>query len=219
MLPLVSTRQREEQWFSAKHNPSAESLEAMQRALLVDVKKRNKACETKDGTDYCTHDVPMVEDFLERYPALFEGTELRLNKSQTESFILVLLLIKKESWVNCEVPDCTFVLHLLRYLDFPAACQMVAYQSLCEHSFIFRLRVNSSECPPSHFKPPSCLSWTSTPPTTCCGWTQRRRGRLWLKTQCTHRKKTTEECAQYLLLLLFFLCLISIKRKTNHRKQ
>ncbi|XP_074473268.1 uncharacterized protein LOC141757015 isoform X2 [Sebastes fasciatus] len=67
--------------------PSAEteeSLEAMQKALLLDVKKRNNREVVKLKMEktfaHRRHevvgDVPMVEDFMVRWPALFEVSEI-----------------------------------------------------------------------------------------------------------------------------------------------
>lgn len=69
--------------------PSAEteeSLEAMRKALLLDVKKRNnrEAVKLKMEKTFAfrrhevVRDVPMVDDFMARWPALFEVSEVRL---------------------------------------------------------------------------------------------------------------------------------------------
>lgn len=63
-----------------------ESLEAMQKALLLDVKKRNNREVVKLKMEktfaHRRHEVvrdgPMVEDFMARWPALFDVTEVRL---------------------------------------------------------------------------------------------------------------------------------------------
>ena len=69
--------------------PSAEteeSLEAMRKALLLDVKKRNnrEAVKLKMEKTFASRrheivrDAPMVDDFMARWPALFEVSEVRL---------------------------------------------------------------------------------------------------------------------------------------------
>lgn len=67
--------------------PSAEteSLEEMQKALLLDVKKRNnrEAVKLKMEKTFAlrrhevVRDAPMVEDLIARWPALFEVSEVR----------------------------------------------------------------------------------------------------------------------------------------------
>ena len=62
-----------------------ESLEAMQKALLLDVKKRNnrEAVKLKMEKTFAhrrhevVRDAPMVESFMARWPALFEVSEVR----------------------------------------------------------------------------------------------------------------------------------------------
>ena len=63
-----------------------QSLEAMRKALLLDVRKRNNREAVKFNMEktfaYRRHEVvcyaPMVDDFMARWPALFEVSEVRL---------------------------------------------------------------------------------------------------------------------------------------------
>uniref|UniRef100_A0A667W8B2 PB1 domain-containing protein n=1 Tax=Myripristis murdjan TaxID=586833 RepID=A0A667W8B2_9TELE len=63
-----------------------ESMEAMQKALLLDLKKRNNREVVKQKMEKTfahrrhevVRDAPMVEDFMARWPALFEVSEVRL---------------------------------------------------------------------------------------------------------------------------------------------
>lgn len=64
---------------------TVESLEAMQKALLWDVKKKNNREVKLKMEKTFTHrrhevvrDAPMLGDFMERWPALFEVSEVRL---------------------------------------------------------------------------------------------------------------------------------------------
>ena len=101
--------------------PSAEteeSLEAMRKALLLDVKKRNnrEVIKLKMEKTFAfrrhevVRDAPMVDDFMARWPALFEVSEVRLISCWI--FILDLLLIEGKACMHWQIANCLIAHHL-----------------------------------------------------------------------------------------------------------
>lgn len=125
--------------------PSAEteeSLEAMRKALLLDVKRNSQAVKLKMEKTFAyrrheiVRDAPMVDDLRLRWPALFEVSEVRL-----------IPISNSTSRVCASSPSLTVLL---------CFCVMVIFSlnPLC----FFRSMLNSRESPPFHFSPSSCRS-------------------------------------------------------------
>ena len=147
--------------------PSAEteeSLEEMRKALLLDVKKRNnrEAVKFKMEKTFAfrrhevVRDAPMVDDFMARWPALFEVSEVRLISCCFFCFLDWLLKgLSCVYWQIAIIPNSTSCV-CASSPSFTVCSVMVTF-SLSPLCF-FRSTLNSRESPLFHFSPSSCLN-------------------------------------------------------------
>lgn len=89
-----------------------ESLEAMRKALLLDAKKRNNREAVKFKMEktfaYRQHEVvrdaPMVADFMARWPAFFEVSEVRLISRYFFNYYYLGLVVVRN--LLCALANC-----------------------------------------------------------------------------------------------------------------